>query len=156
MALKFRPQHRPPFLHRASVPHRLEPFVQLTALLAKLLPAGLTTDDELSPSAAVAEMGKAQKVEGVRPTLFAPRLWTLVPAKANHASLFRVQRQIELRKSLPYRLQYAPGILLVLRHADEIIRVTHQRTDAANLPLDTLFKPQVQHIMQEDVGKHRA
>ena len=47
MARQFGLQHRPPLFHRTTAPHRLEPPVQLPALLVELLPAGLTTDDEL-------------------------------------------------------------------------------------------------------------
>ena len=87
MARQFGLQHRPPLFHRTTAPHRLEPLVQLPALLVELLPTGLTTDDELSPATFIAVMGEAQKVKGVGAAILPLRILPFIPPKANMTAL---------------------------------------------------------------------
>jgi hypothetical protein len=53
-------------------------------------------------------------------------------------------------------LLYVPGVVLVLDHTDKIIRIAYHLAYATGLRFDFLFKPQIQHIMQEYIGKYRA
>ena len=148
---QLRRQDRPPLLRRQEVPHALEPRVQLFALLAELLPARPPAHDELTPAAGAAEVGKPKEVEGVSTTILAFRVLSFVAAEADHTRLLRMQLQFKLREPFPQRLLHVPGVVLVLNHADEIVRITHHKTRPADLPFDSFLKPQVQHVVQEDI-----
>src|SRR5664279_3915493 len=90
MACQFGFQQRPPFLHRAGVPHSLEPVVQLLAFLAKLLSAGLASDDELPLPTAVAVVGETQEVKRIGPSLLPLGGSSLISPKTDDASFLRV------------------------------------------------------------------
>jgi hypothetical protein len=53
-------------------------------------------------------------------------------------------------------LLYVLGVIGILDHAKKVVRVSHQMTNAPDLRFDLLLKPQVQHIVQEYIGKYRA
>ena len=65
-----------------------------------------------------------------------------------------MQLKIKLREPLSHHLLYVPGIVGVLSHTDEVIRIPHQTTNAPDLGLGLLLKPQVQYIVQEYIGKY--
>jgi hypothetical protein len=67
-----------------------------------------------------------------------------------------MQFKIELLKSLSHHLFYVLGIISILNHAQKIVCISHQTTDAPDLGLDLLLKPQVQHIVQEYIRKYRT
>ena len=67
-----------------------------------------------------------------------------------------MQFKSELHKSLSHHLLYVAGIISILSHAEKIVRISHQMTRPSNLRLDFLLKPQVQHIVQEYIGKYGA
>ena len=67
-----------------------------------------------------------------------------------------MQFKIELHKPLSHHLLYVPGIIGIPNHAEKIVRVSHQITRPSDLRLDLLLKPQVQHIVQEYIGKYGA
>jgi hypothetical protein len=67
-----------------------------------------------------------------------------------------MQFKIKFLKSLSHHLLYVLGVIGILDHAKKVVRVSHQMTNAPDLRLDLLLKPQVQHIVQEYIGKYRA
>ena len=145
-------QCRPPCLCLLVIPYLSKPVVHLFAFLTKFLPARLTAHNEFTLPARSAEMGKAQKVKGVGLPFLSLRVLAFVSAKTDGSRLLGVKLQSEFRESLSQYLLYVPGAILVLDHADKIIRITHHITCTSGLWFDFLLEPQVKHIVQEYIG----
>ena len=74
MAAQLGAQYRPPFFGLAGVPDCFEPYLHVSAFRPEFLRAGLAANDEFTPPAGAAVMGKAQKVKGVASALLPLRV----------------------------------------------------------------------------------
>ena len=76
-------------------------------------------------------------------------------AKLDQAGLVRVERQRERCKPRAHRLEEPACVGLALEARDHIIRIAHDDHVAGGLLPSPAFGPQVQHVVQIDVGKQR-
>src|SRR5271166_4380845 len=100
-----------------------------------------------------AEMREAEKVERLwlpLPSLFA--VSGRVAAKADQPGLGWMQRQLELAQTFLQVLQERPGLVLVLKAGDEIVRVADDDHVATCLPAPAV-DPQIKRVVQISVGK---
>jgi len=67
-----------------------------------------------------------------------------------------VQRQLEPREALAQLGEEAFGFRPMLEAQDEVIRETHDDDRAARLSLSPSLGPQVEDIVEVDVGQHRT
>ncbi len=101
-------------------------------------------------------MRKAQKVERVGLAAAAMGVIPLVPTETDGSRLVRVQRQAEFGKPLAEHCFDPAGGLPVLDHADEVVGIAHQAALTLYVGFETFLEPQVEYIVQEDVGQHGA
>ena len=147
MPSQFRRQNWPDFFNTLNAANPPKPVVHRFARFAEFLQGRLTAQQERAFTAVSAEMCKAQKVERVGLAALPSGVLTLVPAKTNRSSLFRVKTQSEFRKSFSKHPFNLIGALPVLNHSDKIIRIANQITLPGNPRFDSFDKPQIQYIM---------
>ncbi len=153
---QLRLQRWPPLLKLRCTAYLPEPYIHLLARLAKLLGTGLATQHRITFAAPTPVMGKTQKVKGMGLMVLPVSPASLLSFQVDDTSLLRMQFKIELHKPLSHHLLYVAGVIGILDHAKKIVRVSHQMTRPSELWLDLLLKPQVQHILQEYIGKYWA
>jgi hypothetical protein len=78
------------------------------------------------------------------------------PAEFDQTGLLLVERQLKLRHPLFEGDQHPPCIFCELKAHHEVIGVSHDDHSTTRRPLPPLTNPQIQHIMQKDVGKQRT
>src|SRR5712671_7634029 len=113
-------------------------------------------DKELPTAVAFTDEGKAEKVEGLRfsePAMSAS--FRRKAAKLDQAGLVRVERQRELLEPLAHIVPEAPGVSLVLEADDNVISIAHEDHVARGLVPSPALGPEVEHVMQVDVGEQR-
>ena len=76
-------------------------------------------------------------------------------AELDQASLVRIERQRELLEPLAHVVPEAPGIRLVLEADNNVISIPHEDHVARGLVPSPTRGPEVEHIMQVDVGEQR-
>ncbi len=74
-------------------------------------------------------------------------------AKLDQAGLVRVERQRELLEPLAHIVPEAPGVSLVLEADDNVISIAHEDHVARGLVPSPALGPEVEHVMQVDVGE---
>jgi hypothetical protein len=94
------------------------------------------------------------KVSGfAEPALSAP--FCREAAELDQAGLVRVERQRELLEPPAHIAPEAPGVSLVLEADDYVISVAHEDHVALGLAPSPALGPEVEHVMQVDVGEQR-
>ena len=149
-------QQRPEVFGVAEAANPSEPVVDLFAGLRELLAGRSSSQQEVSFAAEAAKVRKAQKVERVGLAATATGVVPLVPTEADGPRLVRVQRQAEFGKPPTEHCFDPAGGLPVLDHADEVVGITHQMALTLYVGFETFFEPQVEYVVQEDVGRHGA
>ena len=102
-------------------------------------------------------MGEAEEGEGLRTPLA-----TLLsghgrkPAERDQTRLVLMEQQAELGQPLLEVGHYPPGIARALEAHHEVVGIAHDRDPTASVPAAPLMDPEVEHVMQEDVGQERA
>ena len=143
--------HRDRLMH--APPQLLLDFHELAPYA--VAPAG-PVDQELAGARLAANEGEAQEVEGFRfaetPLL---SLGRREAAKLQQPGLDWMQRQRELLEPFTHRVPEAPGVGLVLEPDDDVVGVPHDDHVALGLPLSPAVCPQIEHIVQVDVGQQR-
>ena len=102
-----------------------------------------------------ANVGEAQKIEGLRFAKPAPLAPVRRLAKLDQASLLRMKRQRELLEPLAHRVPEAPGIDLVREANDYVVGIPHNHHSARGLAPSPALGPQIEHVVQVDVGEQR-
>ena len=139
-------QYRPPVLN-ANDAYLSQPLVDPSTCFAEL-PAGCSAARQKKAFAAeAAVVSKTQKVERVGPAIGSPGVLTIETDKTDRPGLLWVKTQSELRKAFKKHPCKGMGAVLILHHADKVIRITHQTAVSTNVALDSFDKPQVQYIM---------
>ena len=133
---------------------------QLLLDLRELRPHAITPgspfEEELAPSRSTANVDEPQELEGLRfsepaPSAFVRRMAT----KLDQAGLLRIERQRELLHPLAHRIVEAPGVRLVLEANDDVVGIAHNDHVAGGLAPSPAFGPEVEGVVQVDVGKQR-
>src|SRR3954466_5098361 len=119
---------------------------------------GATVPLELegAPAGSPADVGEPQEADRLR--LAEPALGAPVrreAAKRDQAGLVRMQRQRKLLQARAHRVLEAPGIGLVLETDHDVIRVADDHHVARGLPPSPALGPEVEHVVQVDVGQER-
>ena len=113
-------------------------------------------DKELPTAVAFADEGKPKKVEGLRFSEPAPSSsFCRKAAELDQAGLVRIERQREPLEPLAHIVPEAPGICLVLEADDNVISITHEDHVARGLAPSPALGPEVEHVMQVNVGEQR-
>src|SRR2546421_4937408 len=113
-------------------------------------------DEELPTAVAFTDEGKAEEVEGLR--LAEPTLSASVRRKAaelDQASLFRIERQRELLEPLAHVVPESSGVSFVLKAHDEVVGIAHHDHVARGLAPSPALSPEVEHVVQVDIGEER-
>src|ERR1700688_2425715 len=113
-------------------------------------------DKELPTAVAFTDEGKAKKIEGLRfsePAMSAS--FRRKAAELDQASLVRIERQRELLEPLAHIVPEAPGVSLVLEADYNVISIPHEDHVARGLVPSPALGPEVEHVMQVDVGEQR-
>jgi hypothetical protein len=76
-------------------------------------------------------------------------------AKLDQAGLVRMQRQRKLPQPFAHRVPEATGVALVLKADDDIVGVPHDDHVARGLAPSPALRPEVESIVQVDVGQQR-
>src|SRR5262249_48210118 len=99
---------------------------------------------------------EAQEVEGLRFAKPAPLAALCRKAsELDEPGLLRMQRQRKLPQPLAHLVQEALGVALVLESDDEVIGIAHDNHVARGLAPSPALDPEVEGIVQVDVGKQR-
>ena len=113
-------------------------------------------DKELPTAVAFTDEGKARKVEGLRSS--EPAMSSSFRRKAaelDQAGLVRIERQRELLEPLAHIVPETPGVRLVLKADDNVISIPHEDHVARGLVPSPARGPEVEHVMQVDIGEQR-
>ena len=94
------------------------------------------------------------KVSGL-PSPRRARLLRRKAAELDQPGLLRMQRQRKLLQPLTHRVQEAPGVALVLEADDEVVGIPHDDHVARGLAPSPALGPEVEDVVQVDVGKQR-
>jgi len=122
----------------------------------QVLPAGLPPHLEPPPTGAATHVREAQEVERLR---LAPAPGGPLHGEApelQEPRLRRVQLQPELRQPVGQRPLEGLSVVSVLEADDHIIRVPHQHHLAPQRPAHAVLGPEVEHVVEIDVGQQRA
>ncbi len=155
--------HQPPSLFGDGLVHPPSQFLlHFLEFCPHAIASALPFDQELAGARLAADEGEAQEVEGLR--LAEPALRAFgrrMAAELDQTGLVRMQRQRELLEPCAHRIEEPTGVGLVLEADDHIVRIAcddHVASRLAPSPapgLDPGVGPEVQHVMQVDVGKQR-
>ena len=66
-----------------------------------------------------------------------------------------MERQRKLIQPFTHRLQEAPGVILMLEADDDVVGVAHDDHVARGLTPSPAFGPEIEDVVQVDVGKQR-
>ena len=66
-----------------------------------------------------------------------------------------MERQRELLQPLAHRVPETPGVSLVLEANNNIVGISHDDHVARGLPPSPALGPEIEHVVQVDVGKQR-
>src|SRR6202163_637759 len=117
---------------------------------------GFTQHEELATTRLAADKSEAQEVEGLRFTQPAPlAIDRGEAAKLNQSGLFRMKRQRKTFEPLAHRVEESPGIHLALKTHDDVVGVSHDDHVTRGLVPSPAFGPQVEDVVQVDVGEQR-
>src|SRR6202021_2263893 len=113
-------------------------------------------DKEPPTTVALTDEGKAKKGEGLRfsdPPMSAS--FRRKAAELDQAGLVRIERQRELLEPLAHIVPETPGVSLVLEADDNVISIAHENHVARGLVPSPALGPEVEHVVQVDVGEQR-
>src|SRR2546426_731468 len=117
----------------------------------------LSQHREPSPPRLPAAMREAEKVEGLRlPVASPPSVVRREAAELDQARLVGMQRQPELREPLAQLGEELRGLLPMFESPDEVIRKAHDHHIAARLLLPPPLGPEIEYVVQVEVGQQRA
>src|SRR5208283_3732504 len=103
-----------------------------------------------------ADEREAQKIEGFRLALAAPRPGLgREAAELDETRLVLVQRQRKLPQPFAHRVPERFGVALVLKADDGVVRVSHDDHVAFRLPPSPAVRPEIEYVMQVNVGEQR-
>src|ERR1700747_3746541 len=120
------------------------------------VPSGLPFDLEFSRSGLAADEGETQEVEGLRFAESAPlAAFRRKAPELDDPGLLGIQRQRKLLQPITHLVQEAPGIVLMLETDDEIVGIAHDDHITRGLAPSPACGPEVEGIVQVDVGKQR-
>src|SRR5712691_9343490 len=125
-------------------------------LCSHAVPPGLPFDQEFALVGFAADEGEAQKVEGLRlaePSC--PAVLHRPASELDEPRLLGMQRQRKLLQPLAHLVKEAPGVALMLEADDEVVGVAHNDHVARGLALSPALGPQIEHVVQVDVGEQR-
>src|SRR5438309_788434 len=118
--------------------------------------SGLPLDLELAPPRLAADEDEAQEAEGLRFAKSAPfAACRRIAPELDQPGLLRVERQRVFSQSLSHLVQEAPGVRLVLETNDQVVSVAHDDHVAGGLAPSPAFGPEIEDVVQVDVGKQR-
>ena len=83
------------------------------------------------------------------------RLFRREASELDQPGLLRMQRQRKLLQPLAHLVQEAPGVALVLEADDEVVGVAHDDHVARGLAPSPALGPEIEGVVQVDVGKQR-
>src|SRR5271166_6676443 len=127
---------------------------------SKLRPHAIATrlplEEEVAPPGLAADEGEAQERERLRFAEPAPRsIRRRKAAELDQAGLVRMERQRKLIQPLTHRLQEASGVGLPLEARDQIVGIAHDYHVARGLAPPPALGPEIEDIVQVDIGKQR-
>ena len=131
--------------------------LHLQQLGAQALAAGDPQHHEFALPGLAAAMREAQEVEGVRFAL-SPAA-SVFPGEApelDQPRLLGMQLQPELAQPLGRRTLKALGVTLKLEPGNPIVGIPHHDHVASGMAPPPLFHPQVERVVQVDVGQQRT
>ena len=135
-------------------PQRPKPLIQQLELVAHPFAFGPTTDGKVAPSTTRDEVREAKKAECPRAAQpIATTASSGMAAKAKHGRFPRLNFEVESREAFLQSREETLRILLVLEAREEVISVTHEVRLASTRLRETLLEPEVQHVMEVDVGE---
>ena len=130
--------------------------LDLLQLRPHAVASALALQKEAASARFAADEGEAEEVEGLRlakASLLA--IGRCEAAELDKTGPVRVQRQRECRQSVAHRLGEAAGVRLVLEAEDCVVGVAYDDHVAPRLAPSPAFGPQVEDIVQVDVGQQR-
>src|SRR5271166_2056455 len=131
-------------------------FLHLPQLRRHAVTPGLPLELKVAPAVLAADEGEAQEVEGSR--LAQPALLSIGPcvaAELDQAGLLRMQRQRELLKPCAHHVEEPTSVSLVLEPGHNVVGIAHDDHVAGRLALSPAVGPEVEGVVQVDVGKQR-
>ena len=78
-----------------------------------------------------------------------------VAAELDQAGLVRIERQRELLQPLAHRIPETPGVSPVLKPNDDVVGIAHDDHVAGSLAPSPAFGPEIEGVVQVDVGEQR-
>src|ERR1700730_16751863 len=127
--------------------------LDLAELRPHAIASGFPPKLELALARAPADENKAQELEGFRFSKPRPSAsLRRMAAKLDQAGLVRMQRQRKLLQPLTHRVPEALGVTFMLETDDEVVSISHNDHVARGLPLSPALGPEIEHVMQVDVG----
>src|SRR6478736_7006921 len=138
----------------------MHPPSQFLLDLRELCPHAITPGspfkEEFAPSGLTADVGEPQELEGLRLSEPAPGASVYrMATKLDQAGLLRIERQRELLQPLAHYIPEAPGVSLVLKPNDDVVGIAHNDHVTRGLAPSPAFGPEVEGVMQVDVGEQR-
>src|SRR5438445_7620114 len=121
------------------------------------IPTGRAPKRERAPPSAAADVREPEEVERLRFTktpLVTPSC--RVSTELDQACLVRMHRQPELLHARAYLGQESLGIVLSLETDHAVVGVTNNNHVPAGVAVSPLLRPQVEDVMQVNVGQHRG
>ena len=98
-------------------------------------------------------MFEAQQLAGAGLPALGGRALAGKPAKEQHPCLVRSQLPPKLLPAAGAGAVEALGVALILKRDDEIVHKARQLCFALHVFLDSLLKPEVENVVQRDIGE---
>src|SRR6266566_3036065 len=130
--------------------------LDLRELCPHAITPGSPFEEEFAPSRLTADVDEPQELEGLRLSEPAPSASVRrMAAKLDQAGLLRIKRQRELLQPLAHRIPELPGVHLVLKTNDDVVGIAHDDHVAGSLAPSPAFGPEIEGVVQVDVGEQR-
>src|SRR6266849_3131637 len=130
---------------------------QRLQLARQTLALSLVLYDEPAVPCPPAVVGEAEEGEAHRSPLAAlPSSQSREPAELDQSRLVLVQRQAEMAQSLIEGAEHLPCIGLGLEAHHEVVGIAHDHNATASMSPTPLVDPEVEDVVQEDIGEERA
>jgi len=117
---------------------------------------GFPLEQKCAPAAAAADMGEPQEIEGFRFAKPAPlAVCRSEAAELDQTGFVRMELQSELLEPSSHRIEKTASVVFMLKAQHHIIGVAHDDYVAGGLVPSPALGPEIENVVQVDVGKQR-
>jgi hypothetical protein len=130
--------------------------LDLLELCRHAVGSGLPVNQEGAATGFAADEGEAEESEGLRFVEPEPlSVGRRMAAEFQQSGLLRKERERKLLQPVAHGIPEASGVVFVLEAGDQVVGIAHDDHVAPSLTPSPAFNPEIEDVVQVNVGKER-